>query len=329
MSRSWNGSKLVTELSQVLGDTSTAFQTRVLGWLNDVTFDIATRHDWGYHKTKGKKKLVASQELQDLEITAPGAPSVAIAAGGSLTADTVYSLLVTFVQSNGVESVAGIASSDVTPTGADLTISLTGIPVSIETLVTSRKIYVKKGSADYYYHSTISNNVDTTASIASDPSSTIEPPDYEAIRKISGNLFFEAGPSTYLQARDIDQLRLFAQGQFESNNPEYFAVIEPNSAIFYPLPSTSTDVSFYYYRNPFKIYNAETSQPDLPIYLKQVLKAGVVAMGFEYRDRDGSESKRSNYEAMLSDAISRYGREFQGQYAIRDVYGNPDGFEVG
>jgi hypothetical protein len=307
---SWNGSSLVTELSALLGDTSTAFQARVLGWANDVIFDIGTRYDWSYFKTKGKKKLTASQEVQPLEITAPSAPSVAIAAGGSLTVDTSYYVLITFAQDNGVESLAGTASAVVTTSTGNLTINVTSIPVSTESLVTSRKVYLKKGSANYYLYS------------------TIEPPDYESIRKISGGLFFESSPQSYLRARDIDQLRLFAQGQFETNNPEFFAPIGASSVIMYPLPTSGLEVSFYYYRNPKRLYNVSTSQPDLPVSLKQVLKAGVIAMGYEYRDRDGQETKRQNYELLLSDAFTRLGKGHEIEYVIRDVYGNSEGFEV-
>jgi hypothetical protein len=325
---SWNGSSLVTELSALLGDTSTAFQARVLGWANDVIFDIGTRYDWSYFKTKGKKKLTASQEVQPLEITAPSAPSVAIAAGGSLTVDTSYYVLITFAQDNGVESLAGTASAVVTTSTGNLTINVTSIPVSTESLVTSRKVYLKKGSANYYLYSTIADNSSTSTSITADTSSTIEPPDYESIRKISGGLFFESSPQSYLRARDIDQLRLFAQGQFETNNPEFFAPIGASSVIMYPLPTSGLEVSFYYYRNPKRLYNVSTSQPDLPVSLKQVLKAGVIAMGYEYRDRDGQETKRQNYELLLSDAFTRLGKGHEIEYVIRDVYGNSEGFEV-
>lgn len=136
MSRSWNGSSLVTEFSQFLGDNSTAFQSKVLGWMNDIQADIASRHDWPYFKTKGKKNLVADEEVQELEISPPGAPTVALSAGGSLEEDSVYSVLITFCQDNGVETVAGAESASVTATDTDATIDITSIPVSSESLVT-------------------------------------------------------------------------------------------------------------------------------------------------------------------------------------------------
>lgn len=328
MSRSWNGSSLVTELSTLLGDTSTAFKSKVLGWSNDVIFDIATRHDWPHFKEKGKKKLVASQEVQPLEISAPGAPTVAVSAGGSLTVDTSYYVLVTFAQANGVETIAGASSAVALTAGANLTISLSAIPVSTESLVTERNLYLKKGTGAFYYHSTIYDNTTTTASIDDNTTETIEPPDYESVRKLSGNPFFESGPQNYLQAKELDQLRRLAQGAFETSNPEYFSLMDNNSLVLYPLPQSGLELSFNYYRNPFRLYNAADSYPDLPIYMKQVLKAGVIAMGYEYRDRAGQENKKATYEQLLVDAFSRYGRDGEIEYSVRDVIGDSDGFEV-
>lgn len=328
MSRTWNGSSLVTELSASLGDTSAAFQARVLGWLNDTIFDIASRHDWSHHLTKGKKILSAGEEVHSLEISAPGAPTLAVVAGGSLVADTDYQVMVTFGQANGVETVGGTASAVVTPTGSDLTINLSAIPVSPESLVTERNLYLKSGTGAYYYHSTIFDNVTTTASIDSVTTETIQPPDYEAIRMLKGSPFFEAAPSIYLTYKDIDQLRLLIQGAFTTGSPEYFSPIDSNSVTVYPLPSSNMEVSFNYYRYPFKLYDAEDSQPDLPIILKPVLKAGVLALGYEYRDRDGAEIKRANYENQLVAAIDRGGKVANIEYQVRDVRGGIDGREV-
>jgi hypothetical protein len=329
MSRSWNGSALVTELSALLGDTSTAFQARVLGWLNDTINDVGSRHDWGFHKVKGKKKLASGTEEHSLEISAPGAPSVALSAGGSLTADSACYVLVTFAQANGVETIAGTASSSVTPTGANLTIDVTNIPVSTESLVTQRHLYLKQGTGKYYYHSTIFDNSTTTASIDEDTTDTTEPPDFDSIRKVSGNPFFEGSPSHRLIYKSEDQLRLMVEGTFSSGSPEFFTFKDVNAIVTYPIPSSTLDLSFNYYRNPFRLYNAEDSYPDLPINFKPILKAGVVALGYEYRDRAGQVEKRQTYENLLQTAITNYGRDAEVEYTVRDVYGSPDGFEVG
>jgi len=328
MSRSWNGSSLVTELSALLGDTSTAFQARVTGWLNDIQFDIGTRFDWAFHKVKGQKNITTGSEEYSLEVSTPSAPVVALASGGSLTSGSAYYVLITYLQANGVESIAGPTSSIASPSGANLTINLSSITVSSNPLVTQRNIYLKKDTGKYFFHSTIANNVATTATISTNTALTIEPPDYAAIRKLSGSPFIELS-STYLRSKDLEQLRYITGGNLSTGTPEYFSMIDPNSIVFYPKPSSAIVLSFDYYRYPFRLFNADDSQPDLPIYLKQVLKAGVIAMGFEYRDRSGQETKKQTYELMLIDAFNRYGKPANVDYTIRDVYGNVEGNEVG
>jgi hypothetical protein len=321
MSRSWNGESLVDEFSALLGDTSTAFKTRVLGWVNDVIFDISTRHDWEHHLVKSKKTLEKDEEIHDLEVEAPGSFEVEITADGSLTSGSVYSGLVTFVQDNGVESMAGEVTESVTATDSLKTLSFTDIPVSSEEVVTKRYFYLKKDDGPYYFHSEISDNFSTTLEIDTDTTSTIEPPDYESIRRLNGSPFFEEGSANYLEYLSADDLRRVAQGRWETGSPEYFTPIETNSISVYPVPSSDMDVSFYYFRMPRKVYYSEDSQPDLPIHMKQVLKAGVIAMGYEYRDRDGQENKKANYEKAIVDAINRTGKVANIEFAVKDYYG--------
>lgn len=328
MSRSWNGESLVDEFSALLGDTSTAFKSRVLGWINDTIIDISTRHDWDHYKVKGKKLLTAEEEEHSLEIDAPGACEVELAASGSLTASTAYKVLFTFVQDNGVETVAGEESDEISTDASQLTITCTEIPTSNESLITKRRVYVKVGTEPFYYHSEIDDNFTTTLSISTNPDSTIEPPDYDSIRRLKGDPFFEDARSRVVEYRDITQLRRLAQGQWQSGTPEFYSPLSQNSIATYPIPSEEMEVSFYYYRNPFRLYNDEDSQPDLPPYLKPVLKAGVIALGFEYRDRAGQEMKKADYQNALFDAINRGARVANIEFAVRDVYGNYDGFEV-
>lgn len=328
MSRKWNGESLVDELSALLGDTSTTFKYKVLGWLNDVIFDISSRHDWGHHLTKGKKVLYLGEEIHSLEIEPPSAPTVALATGGSLESGETYQVLVTFIQDNGIESVAGEASDFLTMNDAQMSIDIEDIPSSDESLVTKRRLYLKKGSGPFYYHSEIEDNITTTASITTETTSEVEAPDYGAVRRIDGSPFFESGPSSYLKFKSLDQLRLAYEGEWALGNPEYFAPIEGGSIATYPRPSYDMELSFNYYRNPFKLYYSSDSQPDLPIALKSALKAGVVALGYEYRDRAGQEIKKANYINEVADAISRGGRIANVEYSVRDVYGNLDGYEV-
>lgn len=328
MSRSWNGESLVDELSSLLGDTSTVFKSRVLGWANDVIFDISARHDWGCHNVKGKKILEIGEERQSLEVSAPTAPSAALATGGTLNPTKAYSFLITFVQENGIESVAGAESMALTATTDNKTIELEDIPTSQESLVCKRNVYMKIDSGEFYFHSQIDDNISTTLTITEEADSLIEPPDYSAVRKLDGAPFFEESPSNRLVYKGMDQLRMLIEGHWSQGNPEYFNAIKENEIAVYPVPSNSYELSFNYLRNPFKLYNDPNSQPDLPVSLKPLVKAGVIALGYEFRDRDGQEGKRNAYEAMLVDAINRISVVANVEYSIRDVVGNTDGFEV-
>lgn len=327
MSTSWDGLALQTEFSTLLGDTSTAFKAKVLEWMNEIQLDITSRHDWPFTRRKGKKILTADEENHSLYPAAPGAPTVVASTGGSLTADSAYKVLVTYYEGvSGYETVAGTASSSVTPTGTDLTISVSAIPVSDESLVTARKVYISVASGNYLYYSTISDNTTTTLSITADSSSTIEPPDYTLIKKMYGYPFLET--SSQLVYRDLDQLRLLFQGSWSSGTPNFWTWFSHDAITVYPVPSSDTTISFYYYIMPQRLYAEATNQPFVPPWLKPVLRAGVIARGYEFRDRDGQQGKLNNYEEMLKLLISRDSAPMTAPQRVRDVEGNSDGWEI-
>lgn len=87
-------------------------------------------------------------------------------------------------------------------------------------------------------------------------------------------------------------------------------------------------VSYYFYKTPKRLVAASDSIPDMPHWLKPVLKAGVLSMGYEYRDRDGQESKLQKYEELLSRSISDMGSPSRDNTRVRDVVGDADGYEV-
>lgn len=326
---SYNGLDLQTEFSEILNDTSTTFKANVLKWMNEIQIDICSRFEWSFMRQKGKKVLTAEAEQQLLDLGKPTAPTVVIAAGGSLTADSVYSVIITFIEGvAGIESHAGASSSDVTATSVNKTITVTGIPVSSDPLVTARKVYLVKDSGEPLYYSTISDNTTTTASITADSSSTIEPPDYSYFNKLSGNLFLEGDNSGYIRYKPIDQLRLMYQGNWSTGTPDYWSDIDEQSVLLYPAPSSALTLSFYYYKMPPQIFADVTSIPTVPIWMKRVLKAGVLALGYEFRDRDGAQTKFSNYETYLTSYISKQGRNKKTPTRIRDVVGNSDGWSI-
>ena len=71
-----------------------------------------------------------------------------------------------------------------------------------------------------------------------------------------------------------------------------------------------------------------SSIPVLPIYLRPVLKAGVLALGYEYRDRAGQEIKQQMYEKLLAEAISRNGTIIKTSGRVRDIQGDSNGYAL-
>jgi hypothetical protein len=98
-------------------------------------------------------------------LTAPGAPTAALAGTTGLNTAGAHAVKITFVTAIG-ETEAGTASGSVTVTGAGEDISLTGIPVSADAACTARKIYMTEaGGAAYKLVDTIANNTATTYTI--------------------------------------------------------------------------------------------------------------------------------------------------------------------
>jgi hypothetical protein len=146
----WNGLDLINDFSTELGDTSSAFKTKVLRWVNEGVKDIATSHPWPFLREKGQSMLLADESSQRLALVKPSAPTVAALAGGSLALLNEYKVLVTFYEgASEVESIAGTPSAGITPLLTDLSITVSAIPVSLNPLVTARKIYVSKGGGAY------------------------------------------------------------------------------------------------------------------------------------------------------------------------------------
>lgn len=331
MSRDWSGKALVDELSEEQSDTSSAHKTRVLRYINDGINDITSRHDWGFLRYKGKKVLTASQEEQDLKTAAPGAATVSVAAGGSLAENTTYNVYITYVDSNGFETVAGAKSADVTPTGANLTISVSAIPTSSEPLVTKRRVYLQKSGGNILFSSEIPDNTTTTETITAEPTdsdATREAPDFDMLRKFEGAPFFEAGPEVLLRYRSLDQMRLLRRGDFTDGTPELYTVLRGSTILIEPRPSSALTLSYYYYRNPARVSYVATSQPEIPVIFKPLLRAYVQMRGYEFRNRDGEVSKANQYEQLLMEYISKYGQEKHARETVRDVYGDSDGFEI-
>jgi len=334
MGLDWNGSSLQTEFAKDALMSTTAEKALLLQWLNETQQDIARRHDWPFLKFKGKKDLTASVEEHDLQEGAPGAASLAAADGGSLITGTQYSVVITFVDSNGLETIQGTASSNVTVSGANLTLNLTSIPLSSEDLVNARRIYIRKDDdgggtfGDYFFDQEIANNTATTATITTETTSTIEPPDYEGIMKIDGNPFFETTFNNLLRYQSSDQMRRFNPQTFTDGTPDVWSPLGTDRILLHPRPSAAAVLSFYYFRRPARIF-AETSRTlDFPPELKPLLRSGIIARSYEHHDSNGVESKLNNYQIMIGAFASKYSEAANVSKRVSDVYGDSEGFSI-
>jgi len=322
----WNGLDLQTEFSELLGDTSTAFKARVLGWINDICRDIASKHSWPSLNFTGKKYIADTNEEQNLIIALPSAPTVAVATGGSLAASTSYVAAITFLQGESLTESRKAASAAISTTATDKIINLTNIPVSLDPLVTARKVYLSKAGGKYYYVGTISDNTATTYSITTDTTSTETPPDFDYIQRIEGNIHLDT--IRQLDYRPYDQLKLLFGQSFSTGNPTFWASRGEGRCVMYPKASKGNIIAFSYYKVPNEIFASNSSEPELPLSLKVVLKKGVKWMGAEYRDRDDQFIQKQAYDAELDDAFSKFGRRAKVPLKVRDTQGNSDGYEV-
>lgn len=317
MSSTWNGSALQTRYSQKFGLTDTTSLARVLEWMNEIQEDITQGKKLPFLKFKMKKYVAAGRHEFELSPTIPGAATAAIASGGSLTADTVYYVKVTFLimdetarEFASIESEPGTAVS-ATPTGANLTINLTAIPTmagttAIEPNDIHRRIYLKKGTGDYKLYSEITNNTTTTLSITADTSSTIEPPEYSMVDMMAGEdpVIEDSGVS--LVECKLDDILKYDPGNSSSGTPAYYARTGRNKMVIYPAPSSAITISYWVYRVPARIFADTDRVIQLDHAFKKVLDAGVTWKGYEYKDSDGQETKLSNYEQLKSAAMALF-----------------------
>lgn len=319
----WNGADLVSDFSSELGDTSTAFKLKVLKWINEGFRDISTSHQWPFLRKKGQ--FPALGESSSLVPSQPSAPSVAISTGGSLTENSVYKVLVTFYEGVAeVESIAGAESASVTATASDKTIDLTSIPVSTHPLVTARRVYLSKDGASFFLHSTIANNTATTLSISTETTSVVTPPDQNYIFQIDGDLYIEG--DRMLEGYSLQRLRFETNGTSADGTPSVWASIDQETITLYPQPTTSTTVSFYYFKLPAQVFDSATSIPQVPAWMYEAIHDYVIWRGYQYRDRSGQESKRSNYDTALRTQISRKGLDKKKFNRVRSVTPDSDGF---
>lgn len=343
MASTWQGENLRNRFAEKLGDTSTAFKARTLEWINDVQEDICGAYNWPFLRFKMKKLVAVGTVELDLSPEIPAAPSVAIAAGGSLTDASVYDFKCTFVlfdesgkEENSIESEPSPASGTVTASGANLQANLTAIPVmggstSVKPVTIWRRIYMRKTTGStvgiFALVATIQDNTTTTLSVTANTSSTIEPPEYSMISVLSDDDPFIELSGRVLSQTTVDRIKSYDPSG-SSGTPQDYARLGRERIVLYPAPSSAFTLSYYVYKRPARVFAEADRAIHMPPEMKAVLEAGVSWKGAEYRDRDGMMGKYELYEAMRLKAVSNFKR-VNGKFGqVRDVEGDWCGREI-
>lgn len=308
MSSTWNGSALRTRFAQKYGFSDTTSLARVLEWINETQTDICTDKKWSFLKMKLKKLVASGTHEIDISPEIPGQPSLALLAGGALTASSACYVKVTYLifdesgkEFGSIESEPSLASAVATPTGGDLSLTVSSIGVfsgstSVRPLTIYRRIYLKQGTGDFVLAKTIENNTDTTTTITANPSSTIEPPECSMVNTMAGEDPVIELNGRVLDKASLDDILKYDPGLSSSGTPSYYARVSPTKIFIYPKPSSAVTLSYWIYKKPSKIFADTDRVVQMDESLKPVLDAGVKWKGAEYKDEDNQEIKRKNYE---------------------------------
>lgn len=315
MSSALNGSTLRDNYCQENGFTDTTSKARTLRYMNEIQKDISAGVDWPNLKFKLKKLIASGSQEVDISPQIPSAPTVAASAGGALTADSACLVKVSFVvfdesgeEYGSIESQPSDASSSVTPTGTDLTLSLSAIDTydgstSVKPATIHRRIYLKQGTGDYVLAKTLEDNTTTSTTIAANPTSTIEPPEFSMVDHMSDEDPIIEASGRFLEQVKLDDILKWDPNLSSSGTPQYYARVSPTKILIYPKTSSSLTLSYWAFRRPSRIF-ADSDRPiQLDPSLELLLQAGVDWKWFKYKQEADWYSMYELYERMKEAAI--------------------------
>lgn len=332
MSSTWNGSSLQSKFAAKHGFSGdSAALVRVLDWVNDIQTDIAANYGWPNLKFRMKKQVVSGEQEIDISPQIPSAATIALLAGGSITAGAVY-VKVTFLlfdetglEINSLESEASVASNTVTTAAGDLSITITNLDLydgsaTVKPTVIHRRIYLKLGTGNYYLAKTITDNTTTTTTITTVTTSVVEPPEYSLVSLMAEeDIIIESSGISLVQAK-LDDILKSDPAISSTGLPQNYSRISPTKVFLYPRPSSTYTLTYWVYKIPCRIF-VDTDRPiQLHHALKEVLDAGMTWKGYEYKDSDGQESKRINYENRKKEAKGIIGRTGAQALTVKVVF---------
>ncbi len=320
MSSTFNGLALQQKYVDKYGFSDSKSYTRILEWINSVQDDIQASHAWPFLKIKIKKQIVLGDQEIDISPQIPVAPTLALLAGGAISAGDVLAKVsfVIFDESGkiqqSIESEAGPSSNTVTTdVSGNGSVTVTGVDVyngdtTVKPNVFWRRIYLSVAGGNFYLAATIQDNTTTTVAITTNPASVIEPTEYTMVSCMAGEdpLVERAGICLY--ENKLQDLIKFDPTLRAGGTPQYYCRTGPTKVLLYPKPSSTYTLSYWVYRIPARIYADATIPLQLHHALKEALDAGVTWKFYEYKDTDGQESKKLNYEARKADAKGIVGR---------------------
>ena len=329
----WNGLSLQSEYATELGDTSAAFKSKVTDWINDGLFDISTRHNWPFMRVEGQKLFTAEAEEQSLLATSPGAPTVAASGSGNTLTASTYQVAIAFLSTTlGIETSLGTVSANVVVASGEQ-VDVTSIPVSSDADIDRRRVYFRDdtNAGDWYLHSEITDNTTTTATIAADAtggSTTRRPPSWDYLKEIDGSPWFKSTSQRVLSNQSLQEIWRRESGNIPSGTVSFWGAVTKDKILVSPDPSAAITASFYFFKNPERVFADRTHTPQFPYNMKAALDEYVKWRGMRYRDRQGVATQLQIYDATITRLIKDYGKAINVVGRVRDVMGNTDGHIV-